>query len=84
MNTSNETFGRILGGFIEESMNNGNCKVDNIGLSTLTLEESLEAQKREEEFRNELKEEAEYNRFKKSISIFAILAFIFLVLFCSC
>lgn len=84
MNTSNETFGRILGGFIEESMNNGNCKVDNIGLSTLTLEESLEAQRREEEYYKELKEKETNRRLKKSMAIVAVLSFIFLMLFFSC
>ena len=85
MNTSNKTFERILGGFIEESINNGTCIVDNIGLSTLTPEESLEAQKREEESRRELEEEeADYNRFKKSMAIVAVLSFIFLMLFFSC
>jgi hypothetical protein len=84
MNTSNETFGRILGGFIEESMNNGTCKVDDIGLSTLTLEESLEAQRREEEYYKELKEKETKRRLKKSLRLFAIVSFLLFVLFCSC
>ena len=84
MNTSNKTFERILGGFIEESLNKGEFSEFKTDFISKINEEIKEAQKREEEFRNELKEEVDYNRFKKSMSIFAILAFIFLILFCSC
>ena len=84
MNTVNKTVNGILGGFIEESIKNGNCIIDNIGLETLTPEESLEAKRIEEEWGRELEEEADYNRFKKSMAIVAVLSFIFLMLFFSC
>lgn len=85
MNTVNTNGKRIIEGFIQESMNKGEFSEFKTDFISKINEEIKEAQKREEESRRELEgEEADYNRFKKSMSIVAVLSFIFLMLFFSC